>query len=1421
MTPAGSGGNDPDELRALLGEPVAMALRAWAQPLRQLVGLPLRPWSASGYTGAVVTAIVLRQQRGDQAWGEQKLIIKVVPAGQEWETGLHQEAWRQNRSFAERHLVRQPYHPVPVGDGRVILFQEIAGDQFDCRPVDKVGAEQQAVWYAATARLVLTDWNGDRWPEHPTSTRAMVDDYLRHELRRPIGKIERWADENDLARPGAQWVAAPAADGGDRLPNPIAMVRSGLSARRVVVEYLYGLSHGDLHGGNILVPYRERPAPPDPEEIKIVDLAGFDPAAPLTRDLVALSLSAAAAEVEATSGVSEGEALLRLLLDGTGQPGSASLGPGRSVRAILRAAGRPGHSALEWRIQYLLSLQAGALAHASYKNHSDAARCWFFRLAARAAAEFLRLVAEQALAPAAGEAPERVIASLVSTGPDREAASMLRERLARHAEDHRRDWIVRFLLHKEELNESRDHAPHRPAVLVFLVSEQSLQDLRCWREIDAARYGEIPVIAVRADAKALSLDRLRDVPVVDSGDDGFDRLTQWITEISQLGPAGRQISEKLSRTEAAEEQADGLQRRRLAVFNRDQRVRLEDERRRVTGTGPRRPRPEPPDLTGETGQAREVRLVNEAPAVPQAEFRDRVPEMRTVEDAIADVSTRAVVVHGAVGSGKTAFASELRRRLAAPRPRAEVDAVVYLSAGGYRPITVATVLLDLMRCLPQGPGRARLGERLQDPIDGRAKLTEVLAALRGVAVVVILDAAEHLVTANGDVSDRDLPELLRELARRDGHAITLVLTVAGGPPPWIRRALPAARRVPLDRGLPIGDTIAFLSALDRTATVGLAALADDPDYWQRVYAASQGHPRTLELFVGLLRQDPGRSVLHLLDDLEHQATPEDAAERLFDWTFAKLDRTEQLVLQALAAYGRPVPPTAVDSVLEPWLAGIDSSPVLRGLHDRRIARHDHGHYYLPPAESDRIRAAMPAGEFDDHRRVPPRLTRYALLHRAAAYFEQARPAEITDLRDLRPVFSEIDLRVRARDYHRAFKIMNKVEDEYLVNWGQSDALLGWRRAVQGFVGNDTEEANNRRRLVAALQQQENIDDARTELLAARRDCSWLSAPRARITLNIQLANVHFDTGQFSRAGRLYRRHMWQCRLVRGMGRDRAVAQENLALCLARTGRHSRALRLFSTPLATARALAGPDRGRILPTLLANNAWVLGQVDQPGAALDLLREGCSVAAGRRDVGRGLCLSGEAAVLIDSGAAAQAVLPAEEAAEIGEFTRDGHLRRQANLNLALAHLCTGDRGGEAFGRAESSARLDRGPRAVGANGLLGIAAFRRGWTDRAQLAFLAATEAACHQVEREPDDYLAWDALGIAYFGLALIEVEQQSRRLADAGDAFAHARRITAAAGAVNRNTILLGIFGDRADGDLVAAMTAVARGAASPFGPPN
>ena len=99
-------------------------------------------------------------------------------------------------------------------------------------------------------------------------------------------------------------------------------------------------------------------------------------------------------------------------------------------------------------------------------------------------------------------------------------------------------------------------------------------------------------------------------------------------------------------------------------------------------------------------------------------------------------------------------------------------------------------------------------------------------------------------------------------------------------------------------------------------------------------------------------------------------------------------------MQALAIYGRPVPPVAVDYLLQPYVPGIDSAPVLGRLVNMQFVRRDAGRYYLHQVDRDYALEPHPEGSPPTGTPAPP-FTRYALLppRRGVLRRAPARPRE--------------------------------------------------------------------------------------------------------------------------------------------------------------------------------------------------------------------------------------------------------------------------------------------------------------------------------------------------------------------------------------------------------------------------------------------
>jgi hypothetical protein len=155
------------------------------------------------------------------------------------------------------------------------------------------------------------------------------------------------------------------------------------------VAVLRGLTHGDLHLDNVLVPRRRGVLLP--QEYRLIDLCGFTSDGALTRDVAMLLLSALVPVLQEP--LSAHQELL--LLDYVVRPQEAHLshlprGAAARVDCVRdTAAGLMGGWREPWADQLLLSLVAGALAFTTFTSLGPGVRQWYLRLAAHAGGELL------------------------------------------------------------------------------------------------------------------------------------------------------------------------------------------------------------------------------------------------------------------------------------------------------------------------------------------------------------------------------------------------------------------------------------------------------------------------------------------------------------------------------------------------------------------------------------------------------------------------------------------------------------------------------------------------------------------------------------------------------------------------------------------------------------------------------------------------------------------------------------------------------------------------------------------------------------------------------------------------------------------------------------------------------------------------
>lgn len=933
----------------------------------------------------------------------------------------------------------------------------------------------------------------------------------------------------------------------------------------------------------------------------------------------------------------------------------------------------------------------------------------------------------------------------------------------------------------------------------------------CRDEIALARLHNVAIFVLKMHDDVV-VDQLALVrkPVIDYATLGEEAAWTDLLRRLEAEAAPERVQESIDAALADDVQRGADSRQKQS--RRDRLERRQQEQQRTTGARAPSGEATGPEPAGSAPAPTSMRFVNELPTVAQTEFRDHVPALQRVDEALRDPGVRLIVLTGPDGAGKTAMVGEVRKRLADGQFATRMAGFAYLAGGGYRPVSAGTVLLDLARLVPDDEKAVELGRLLRRDARLTAKIDAVLDVLGPTPVVMAIDDADELLDKAGRFRDHELRVIVRELVRRENHGVRFLLVTDRNPRGLAREHGQHLRMCPIDGGLPEKETRPFLAALDTAQVLQLHAIPEDQ--LVRLSVVSDGNPRFLELIYCLLRVDPRPPLTAVLDDITRPGmTAIEATAALLQHIVGSLDRTQRRVAQGLAVYGRPVPAEAVDYLLEEYVVDVRSAPILHRLLEQRLVRRDADRYFLPPhPDAELIRSTILAGTADDWDRDPKPYTLPFLRHRAADYFaaKRAERIAVTSLDDLRLEFSEIELRIAAGGIPAAIELMEQVDNDYLTRWGLSGALEEWRRQIRRDLPAGRLAAHNLSYLAAGL---DGGDDDETadiaSALAVAIHQPWARrAPRGRLQLTIQLALAEREAGRLTAAARRLRTAAWLCRF-KSMSYEEALGRDGLALCLAQLGRFRAATRQFSRAARLVRALDGPQRDEVDGTICLNWGWLYGQFGDADRALDLLDNGLRVATAAHDIVlEGRLLDGQAAVLSDYRDPQLAVAPAERAAEIGVRTPNVNLSRQANVTLAYAYLRT-NQIAQAAAAAQAAVRLPPGPRALAAWAAYGTALFRAGDDAGARDAFYAACTEAWLRIDREPGAYQTYEVAGLALSGLAVCG---EPSRLSRAVDAYRRARRIAPVAGASRRCAIHLRLLGSEADPEVINTALRAATG---------
>ncbi|MFF4631795.1 ATP-binding protein [Streptomyces griseorubiginosus] len=396
-----------EELTTLFGSAddamaVIESLRCNGLEIRRVVGT-----LESGHTGARLVKAQLANTA--EPFQPRSCVIKYCPpesVNRRGESQLHSEALRaEPQEFSRIHLVDMAFPPVRCPQGALVVGQrKVDGISLGAVELDQRAEACETIW-----RKLLFTWTGNR---HDCRSSTLAE-LLRWELGDNFGSdgwLRRWAEQRGLLAPALLQLP----DEDMPLPNPWRLFFEDTPAALREVDYLVGRTHGDLHGDNVLVSQLKKIVVP--ERFWLIDLATYDPQAPLSRDLATLLISLCWREIGESSPATRSTFLA--YLEGDYRDESLDDGMQGNVRKIIDALREPAIQFVgetwgdleQWFTQVKVSLLAQAMLHSAYETAPPGARRWCARLAGRLTRALLEPTESQEALPMrfdAGEGSEQ------------------------------------------------------------------------------------------------------------------------------------------------------------------------------------------------------------------------------------------------------------------------------------------------------------------------------------------------------------------------------------------------------------------------------------------------------------------------------------------------------------------------------------------------------------------------------------------------------------------------------------------------------------------------------------------------------------------------------------------------------------------------------------------------------------------------------------------------------------------------------------------------------------------------------------------------------------------------------------------------------------------------------------------------------
>jgi hypothetical protein len=362
-----------EELARYLGTEAATRLLKWAELTQRVITVPAQEWRRRGFTDALLVQLFI-----DRPGESTRLVVaKLLPPGQTAEPGRHARAVSEAPGPFRRHLVEQVYEPVFLDGGGVVMFQGLAGDSEQWRPLGSMPPTAIPGACETVARSLIAEWN----PDFTVKVQDLVE--FLHDDIGDTGSVRRHLVE-PATLPADTWLRP---DGDPPVPNPALLVTEASIFGGERINAAFGRVHSDLHALNVLLRQRRNQGWPD--SFVLVDLMTYQSSGQLGRDLVRLLLSVTGLALGQLTPAQRTALLARFVRPET--PAGPVSFPVDALDAVYSTAAaelsRAGRDV--WRRQFLLSLVTQGLIMTTFESFPPAARWWYYRVAGHAARELV------------------------------------------------------------------------------------------------------------------------------------------------------------------------------------------------------------------------------------------------------------------------------------------------------------------------------------------------------------------------------------------------------------------------------------------------------------------------------------------------------------------------------------------------------------------------------------------------------------------------------------------------------------------------------------------------------------------------------------------------------------------------------------------------------------------------------------------------------------------------------------------------------------------------------------------------------------------------------------------------------------------------------------------------------------------------